>query len=466
MGRTDSGTLQERFSRALEAILARVFVSEDGRPPAIAMALSGGLDSMVLLHLLSGHAKQHGVAIHAFHVHHGLSPQANAWLEHCRDAAAASGAAFQARHVTIAEQDRRGVEAAARMERYAALGEMCQEAGVALLLTGHHRDDQAETVLLQMMRGAGLAGLAGMPVLHPVHPLLGGRVVLGRPLLDIDRGCLEREAAAAGLKYVTDESNSDPRYRRNALRHQVMPLLGAASPGCAAAIVRTASHAQEAMGLLDDLADQDLAACHARETIEVLDVPRMQALPGARVRNMVRRWLRLAGLKPPSTAAIAVLCDQMLHAAADGQPVFEMGSMQVRRFRGQILLEKRKPAVPDAVSFRWAGEAMINCQEWHGRLVFHHASTGVPGSLLRESVLRLRERRSSERLQPQANRPSKTLKALYQEAGIPAWRRTHLPVLLAGDALVFAAGIGINMRYAGAEQGILIEWLPDPAPNA
>jgi tRNA(Ile)-lysidine synthase len=225
-----AGSVPATFARALDALRTATPL------PKIAIACSGGLDSSVLLQLAHAYAREHGIILYAFHVHHGLSPNADSWLAHCEGSAAALGVAFDHRRVAV-EKGKSGTEAAARKLRYAALGQMCRAHDVRLLLTAHHLDDQAETVLLQLLRGSGPAGLSGMDAANTAAGLLGNdQLVMARPLLPVARTGLEEYAAAHGVAWVDDESNSDPRYARNALRHQVMPVLQQAFPALRSAL--------------------------------------------------------------------------------------------------------------------------------------------------------------------------------------------------------------------------------------
>ena len=188
----------------------------------LAIAYSGGLDSSVLLLLAHAWAQKNNAILYAFHVHHGLSPNADAWEAHCARQCAALDVAFSARRITLQGVKQSGVEAAARKQRYAALGELCREHGVELLLTAHHLDDQAETVLLQLLRGSGTAGLSGMDGSNSAAGLLhNDRLLLARPLLAVSRRQLEAFQQAHAVPHIEDESNADPRYARNALRNPV-----------------------------------------------------------------------------------------------------------------------------------------------------------------------------------------------------------------------------------------------------
>lgn len=428
--------------------------------PACAVATSGGLDSTVLLHLAGRHAAAHGWRLFSFHIHHGLSPNADAWAEHCRALAQACGAVFDARWVDVAADDGRGIEEAARVARYAALGDMCRAHGVPLLLTAHHQDDQAETVLLQLLRGAGLPGLSGMAAFSPRHPLLGEGVALGRPLLEFPRARLENLLAAAGLAHVTDESNTDARYRRNALRHAVAPRLAEHFPGYAGMLARTAGHAQAAQSLLTELAQIDLAACRAGADGAALALDKMRGLSRPRQDNLLRHWLALHGVRMPSAARLEALHAQILDSASQAHPVLDFGALAACRSGNLLELRPSLGAPPAApLALRWLGETAIAVPAWRGRLVVQAANgPGLDPERLRAGPLTLRPRAGQERLRLAANRPSRTLKNLFQEAGVPAWRRKWMPLAYLGEDLVFAGGLGMDASCLAAPQGLVLRW--------
>lgn len=452
-------SLQDAFQRALEDILARVFVS--GRTVAcrIAVAYSGGLDSSMLLKLCGEYAQINAVTLYAFHVHHGLSPHADEWAEHCRRTAEKQGAVYQMATVSVDEGDPRGVEEAARIARYGALEQLCRQHEVPLLLTGHHQDDQAETMLLQLARGAGLAGLAGMAPLQRDHLLLGDDLYLGRPLLQIGRKQLAEAADALELPHVVDESNSDRRYRRNAVRLQLLPSMEAIFPNCAPAIARSANHVQSAAALLDDLAAIDLASCLAADGRR-LQLDEMRKLPERRMINLLRYWIRQQYASTLSAAQLAELCEQMFNAAEDARPVLDAGTLRLWRFRGH-LFARRKPGRLEAapMTLSWNGETAIDVPSWHGRLHSRRdGSPGLPERALRDSSVQLMPRSGGERMKTAPNRPTKAVKTLYQENGIPPWQRERLPLVYVNGSLVFAAGIGMDARFTTAENGIVLHW--------
>jgi tRNA(Ile)-lysidine synthase len=420
---------------------------------------------MVLLRL----AHAHGLDAYAFHVHHGLSPNADAWRDHCAAAASELGIPFDWRAVAVAK-GKSGIEAAARKQRYAALGEMCRAHGVDVLLTAHHLDDQAETVLLQLLRGSGPAGLASMDAANRAAGLLGDdRLLVARPLLDVARADLERMARDEGIRWVEDESNSDPRYARNALRHQVMPALAAAFPGFQQRIARSSAHARAAQRLLDELGEQDLATCLAGDA---LDLARVRALSRDRIDNLLRHWFATRRLAMPSTAWLAQMVAQMLSAREDAQPLVEHPDVHVRRHRDRLYLVPRLPELagmrdPDdagiidkhAQAFRWNGEAAIAFPDYGGVLHFDPAEHGFDADWLRAQPLEIDFRKGGERLRLAHNRPTRSLKMHYQASGIPAWERSRLPIVNAGIDLLFAAGLGMDCRHVSDGAGrIALRW--------
>jgi tRNA(Ile)-lysidine synthase len=458
----NSAAIVAKFAQAIEALRADYLPDA---MPRVAVALSGGLDSMVLLRL----AHAHGLQPYAFHVHHGLSPNADAWRDHCAAAAAALGVPFDWRAVVVSK-GKSGVEAAARKQRYAALGDMCRAHGAGVLLTAHHLDDQVETVLLQLLRGSGPAGLSGMDSANRAPGLLGDeRLAMARPLLGAARADLEDVAREQGITWVEDESNTDPRYARNALRHQVMPALAAAFPGYQRRIARSSAHTRAAQRLLDELGEQDLQACLAGEA---LDLVRVRALSRDRIDNLLRHWFAVRRLAMPSTAWLAQMVAQILSAREDAQLLVEHPDIDVRRHRDQLHLVPRLPELagmrdPEdagiiekhAQAFAWNGEAAIAFPDYGGVLHFDAAECGFDPAWLREQGLEIDFRKGGERLRLAPNRPTRSLKMHYQASGIPAWERGRLPVVNAGFDLLFAAGLGMDCRHVTEGQGrIALRW--------
>ena len=476
MSSSSSSALAARFAQAVDGL--RAPCPHD----RFAIACSGGLDSMVLLHLAAAYARAHGAVLHVLHVHHGLSEHADAWRDHVAAASATTGARFDARRVDVRHSGS-GTEAAARKLRYAALGAMCQAHGVRLMLTAHHLDDQAETVLLQLLRGSGTAGLSGMDAANAAPDLLANPdLVMARPLLRHSRADLEQYAAAHGIDWVEDESNRDPRFARNALRLQVMPALAQAFPGFQQRFARSAAHAQSAQRLLTELAEQDLRASVVDEMRDQmrdqmrddlqgpLDVTVLRTLSLDRVTNLLRHWFGVRGLAMPSTAWLAELVTQLFEARPDAQLLVTHPDCHLRRHRERLYITPKLPqlagmrdpddagveglAVKEGQRFTWAGQAQLDFPDYGGVLHFDAAAAGAGAALdaawLREQCLQIDFRKGGERLKLAANRPTRSLKAHYQSGDVPAWERARLPVVWCGKALLFAAGIGTDCAHAGA----------------
>jgi tRNA(Ile)-lysidine synthase len=472
-------TLASTFALAVTAARA-----PSGASNKLAIALSGGLDSSALLHLAHAYATEHGLALHAFHIHHGLSPNADAWLAHCEQVCAALGVAFEARKVELQRQQKTGTEEAARKSRYAALGALCREHDIELLLTAHHQDDQAETVLLQLLRGSGPAGLSGMDAANTAAGLLANdQLVMARPLLAASRKQLDQYVTAHGISHIYDESNDDPRFARNALRRIIMPALADAFPGFQERLARSASHAQSAQRLLTELAEQDLAVCLEGDC---LDMARLRVLSLDRIHNLLRHWFGTRGLRMPSAAWMTELVTQLLEARDDAQLLVTHPDCHVRRYRDRLHLTPKLEDLEGTredqfdqtpgTTFRWNGEQQLAFPAYGGVLHFEPvgagavaeageggapdiAAVGLDADWLRGQALLLEFRRGGERLKRAENRPTRPLKYHFQELNVPAWERGRLPVVHAGKALIFAAGIGMDCTHLGAGEGrIRLRW--------
>jgi tRNA(Ile)-lysidine synthase len=423
-----------------------------GGPLRIAVALSGGRDSMVLLDALAGLRTQVPVTVSAVHVHHGLSPNADAWAAFCAAECERRDVALTLRRVRVDRAPGDSLEATARTVRLAALASVDVDA-VAL---AHHADDQAETLLLQLLRGAGPHGLAAMPAVRAA----GGPALI-RPLLALPRAALESYARHRGLAWIDDESNADTGLRRNYLRHEIAPRLVAAFPGYPATLVRAAAHNAEAAQLLDELAALD--AGDTADDGATLDRAALSALAQRslpRARNLLRWFLRRHGLPPPSTARLAAMLDQFVRAAPDARVRIAHAGVELGIFRGRISVHG--PAVaPFAVA--WSGESTLALP--HGVLEFAPAhGSGLAVTALRAAAVTVRRREGGERLRMVADRPTRAVVRLLYDAGIAPWQRASLPLVWCGGTLAAVPGIGIDaaLRATAGAPGIVVHWHPRP----
>ena len=455
------------FERVLELVPARVFAfgSSDSKERAMAVAYSGGLDSSVLLSLAHAWTAKKGWRLFAFHIHHGLSEKADNWLVHCRKTCEQLAVPFDFRKVSVNREEGEGIEAIARRERYAALTDLCRQYGVSLLLTAHHEDDQAETVMMQLMRGAGVAGLSGMDVLGTIPGEADEAAPqLLRPLLSVPRRALENWAHENSLVWVEDDSNLDARYARNAIRQKVAPVLAGFFPGFESRIARSARHMQSASRLLNVLAEMDWDSCRDGDA---LDIIRMSALGEDRFDNLFRFWLGAHGVRMPSTAWLRQARTQLLDARADAQIRLELEGAAIRRYQRHLLFQApEKVQVADTVAeiplppFVWRGEPRMEMSAFGGAFLFEPAPEGVNAQWLRTQTLTPGVYAGSAMLKVSANRPARSLKAHSQTLRIPAWERQRLPLLYAGETLLFAAGIGTAVACTGSgESCIRIDWV-------
>lgn len=414
-------------------------------PGRLAVGLSGGLDSVVLLDLLANAAPGRGIVLSAVHVHHGLSPQADAWAEFCRQLCRGYGIPCRVRQVSVPRDSGLGTEAAARAARYAALlAEDCDALALA-----HHRDDQAETLLLQLLRGAGLPGLSAMPEQRP----LAGRQLL-RPLLDLPRSRLAAYAAERGLRWVEDESNLDTGYDRNFLRHDILPRLESRFPAARQTLARSAAHLAEAAELLQQYAEQDLARCVVDGR---LDLGLLASYAPARARHLLRCWLAPQLRHLPSTHRLQDIQQQLLGARPDAQLRIVLEGRLLRRYRGWAWLAPAEAGEPQQAI--WQGEASL---PFGGGTLRFSNTTGGGLSLARlgGEPLLIRTRMGGESLRPQAGRPRRSLKYLLQQAAVPPWQRPRLPLVYWRGRLVAVPGIAVDsdLQAGKDEQGLLVSW--------
>jgi tRNA(Ile)-lysidine synthase len=412
----------------------------------LCVAFSGGADSTALLAALA-ELPRAPFELRALYIDHGLHPSAARWGRHCRAVAESLGVSFATRRARIAPVRGESVEATARTVRYRLLGATL-DAGEALL-TAHHQDDQCETLLLQLLRGAGLAGLAAMP---PCAPL--GRGLLVRPLLDVPRAELRAWVKARGLPWVEDDSNAQLHLDRNYLRARVLPAILSRWPAAHATVARAARHVAEAQQLLDALAAEDLR--RARHGAQ-LAVPALRALSAPRRRNALRAWLSAAGARPPSTSVLGELAGALLAARPDAQPCVAWEDAHVERRANRLSLRLgREPgarapvaqrlasAAAPALIWRWRSARRCRLPAGAGALVLRGEAHGPLDLDALGGDLQVRVRSGGERLRPVRGGPRRSLKQLLQEAHVPLPLRARLPLLFDGERLIAAGDLWVD----------------------
>jgi len=390
--------------------------------PAWYIAFSGGLDSTVLLHLLAHYPRRPDAPpLRALHIHHGLQPAADAWPAHCQLVCNQLGVELRVIHVQV--EPGASLEQAARNARYQAFVEAMVPG--AVLFTGQHRDDQAETLLLHLLRGAGVRGLAGMPRARPL-----GQGSLVRPLLGLSRAQLQDYALAQGLSWIEDPSNTDTAHARNYLRHQVVPVLQQRWPQATANLARSAEHLGEALKLLDELAAADLAGARTLHSfdwlgLDSLDLPALAALTPARQRNALQHWLAARTRLPDSRhwAGWEALRD----AAQDAQPVWHLTDGQLQRSHQRIWWLAGDWLQAPTAPLPWDDAQSELKLPSNGRV-------RLCGSLP-PGPLHVGYRQGGESLYL-PGRGRRDLKRLLNELQVPHFVRARLPLLLQGDRLL------------------------------
>jgi tRNA(Ile)-lysidine synthase len=410
----------------------------------VVIALSGGVDSVVLLDCAQRARRKLRMRLSALHVNHQLSPNAVSWSTFCSRLCRARGIPFEA--VTVGVRRGDSLEARARDARYAVFAR--RECNFIVL--AHHRDDQVETLLLQLLRGAGVKGLAGMPPVRKAKSDSrttkgGASPAIVRPLLDVTRQEILEYAKKRKLKWIEDESNRDVHFLRNYLRRDVLPVIARRFPAYRATIARAARHLGETSELLDEIAAADMA----RQVEEGgLALAALRRLSPARSRNLLRYFLASRGATMPDAARLEEALRQALGAKQDARVRVDLGGFDLHRFRDRLHVVPRVPPVRSEYTRRWRGERSLELPELGGVLAMVPSrGKGVSLDRLRGRAVTIRVRRGGERLQPDGRRPRRSLKNLLQEGHVPPWQRDRMPLLFCGEDLVWASGVGVDCRY-------------------
>lgn len=402
------------------------------------LAYSGGIDSTVLLHYLYSNKENINRDIKAVHVNHNISKYSDKWAKHCKQVCNEFKIPFELLNLDASEFEGHGPEAYARKLRYNAIGKILSENDI--LLTAHHRDDLAETFFLQLMRGAGPEGLAGIPEIRKF-----GHGWIARPFLDYTREQLHSYAVQHDLLWIEDDSNSDINFDRNYIRHNVFPYLQERWPAVTRTLARSARHQADLLELIKYSAETDFRNVMG-ESVDVLSIDEFNKLPVARKRNLLRYWLKINNKPSATSAVIKEIILNMVDARHDSQPLVTWNNTQIRRYRGNIYLMHALPHLDSTVAYTWTLPGSLDIKV--GRLEAKQVTgKGIKTVALVDNIIDVRFRHGGEEIQPVDKKETHKLKKMYQQAGIPPWKRDRIPLLYINDELASVAGYWIDQKY-------------------
>lgn len=401
---------------------------------------------MVLLDLLRRLSKKLRFELAALHVNHQINPAAGRWAAFCRAFCRRHGVALTVVRVPVPRGD--SLEAAARAARYRAFAALPAD----FVVLAHHLDDQAETVFLQLLRGAGVKGVSAMPVASRLTPSIL------RPLLEIPRSEIEAYARRRKLEWIEDDSNADPGFDRNFLRHEVMPVIARRYPSYRKTLLRASRNFAEAEQLLGEL-----AALDAEYTAQGLKLAAVRGLSAARAKNVLRHFLAAHGVTMPNAARLDECVRQLQQARRGTRTVIGLGGHELRCFVDELRVIPKSAALQRSFTRIWRGESRLPLPELGGTLVLKKCrGAGISLAKLTTLPVTVRLRQGGEHIKPHPKRPRRSLKNLLQESRIPPWERARLPLLFCGDELVWVAGIGVGCRFRAkrGEASLQPLWLP------
>ena len=424
------------------------------------VALSGGMDSVVLIDLLSKLSAKMQFTLSAVHIDHGISANSNGWAQFSRKLCRSLGIPLKTTKLKLKRGPGVNLESLARDARYQVFSSLRAD----YVVLAQHLDDQAETLLLQLLRGSGARGLSAMPMVRSQPTGIGNHALppsprILRPLLEIPQSEIESYAKEHQLSWITDESNADTSFDRNFLRHEILPILGERFPSYRTTFLRTSRHLSEASSMMDELAESDSERCTLSGKIQIEGL-RTLTLP--RAKNLLRYTLGEMGAILPSTLKLDEILRQLLSSSPSTKPHLTFGMTEIRCFKGAIHIRPLSAVADTEWQLSWNGEKKLIIPERGGTISFsRRKSAGISLSkLMTEESITIRPRRGGERLCPDRNRPRRSLKNLLQEASLPPWERSILPLLFGGESLVWAPGIGIDCDFqaTAGEMGLVVQW--------
>lgn len=445
--KSSSITILER----VESALCAQVTGEDH----LVVALSGGVDSVVLLHLLHTLSRSMTFRLSAVHVEHGISAYAAQWSDFCQELCETLGIPIQIFRLKVRKAPQVNLEAAARQARY----QVFERIQTDYIVLAHHQDDQVETVLLQLLRGAGVKGLGGMPAIRKLDS--AGAVRLLRPLLEVSRETIMQYARQHRLSWVSDESNDDTTFNRNFLRHAILPQVEQRFPAYRETISRASHHLGEAAHLLDELAEMD----SKRAMIAgYLHIENLRKLSFPRAKNLLRYMCSQHDAIQPSTVKLEEILRQLLTAGTDTRLHLVFGEMEIRCFKGLVRMQSKYFQPEITAPLVWHGEHRWVLEPLGGTIEYvQREGAGIKRDKLVEKLVTVRLRVGGERFQPDCKRPRRSLKKILQEAVLPPWERKSLPLLFSGEQLVWVPGIGVDCAFQAmpGESGLMLTWRPN-----
>ena len=432
---------QQTKQLSLIDLVEKAFVSlstSHKKIKSMTVALSGGVDSVVLLHLLYQLQKRRNFTLKASHVHHGLSKNADKWVKFCGKLCTKLSIPLDVNYVKLPQKKSLGIEGEARQLRY----EKLLKSQTDLVVLAHHEDDQAETFLLQLIRGAGVKGLSSMAHFDDTRRLW-------RPLLNASRIDIESYAKKHKLKWIEDESNQNIDFDRNFIRSKVFPILKNRFNHIIKVISRSASHLAEAQHLLDDLAKIDLKS-HLKSINynNKLNAKYLDKLSNARAKNVLRYWLEINAQLMPSKDLLDELLRQVLTAKKDTDLKIQLSKDdEIRRYQDEIYIVPKNKNIQKKYEIIWSGESEIILPNGQ-KLTFKKVKgRGINLKFLSNQKLKIRNRQGGESFKPDSKRPTKKIKQLLQESNLPPWERDALPLIFVGEELVAVPNFGVDIKF-------------------
>ena len=408
------------------------------------VAYSGGLDSHVLLHAMCAIASEHpAINVRAIHINHGLNPNADAWAQHCCRVCENLGVEFIACALNLAVKPGDSVEAVARTARYECFANLLQPG--ENLITAHTQNDQAETLLLQLLRGSGVKGLAAMPIKKTF-----AHGYLLRPVLTFTREALQEYANAHALQWIEDDSNLALRFDRNYIRHEIMPTLRTRWPQALTTLSRAAEHCAESAALLDQLADMDLKWV-SDEFNKALLISALTQLSAQRQRNVLRRWIVLQGHQAPNAKHVQQILATILYASADAQPQLRWDNLEMRRYQDRLYLMALLPRHDATQIIPWDLTTPLTLPSSLGKLTAQTVTNYGISAALNGANITVRFRQGGERCRPVGRKETHALKKLFQDWEIPPWQRDRVPLIYADDTLIAVVGYCVCANYAAQQ---------------